>query len=100
MERMRCNVSLHPAHANRANHLPGATKNYPTRLADGEKLEHHDDWSCLEDAEEAGLLMRDGTGLSPVYELTDLGRSVVAALRAHRAEGLGYASFRWPVGTR
>ena len=49
-EKMRCNARLHRHFA----HDHDGSK-YPTRLAEDEKLENHDDWSCLEDFVALGL---------------------------------------------
>jgi hypothetical protein len=100
-ERMRTHKDLHPG-------LVGFrcaqfdTKS-PTRLRgywlpDGSKDEsrlakNHDDWSCVEDAVDAGLLEWNGTGLHPVFSLTEKGLKVAALLRAHKAKGGNFADF-------
>lgn len=87
---MRCDRDLHPA----LDHGGGMA---PTRLFDGSTIPLHDDWSCLDDAEAAGFLTNVGTGLHRVYRLTDLGREVANALRAHKAAGGTFSTFRWPI---
>jgi hypothetical protein len=69
---------------------------YPTRLKDGlGTLAHHDDWSCLDDAEAAGLLTNVGTGIDRRYELTALGKRAALALAEHRLAKLPVAAFSW-----
>lgn len=95
-ERMRCDPNLHPAQenmANRASCRSDGRRSYPTRLVDGEEVEGHDDWSCLDDAVAEGLLLAVGTGLQPAYVLTDTGRRVAAKLRAHKQNGGGFGTF-------
>jgi hypothetical protein len=70
-------------------------KEYPTLLKGGEKLPHHDDWDCVEDAEREGLLFWVGSGLNPAFVLTEKGLKILAALRAHKARGGNFASFAY-----
>jgi hypothetical protein len=71
---------------------------YPTRLKDGlGTLAHHDDWSCLDDAETAGLLTNKGTGLYRVYDLTPRGKEVAVALHFHKIGGGSIATFHLPT---
>jgi hypothetical protein len=44
--------------------------------------------------EHIGLLKNNGTGVNPVYELTDFGWKLAHALRRWRAAGKNTASFR------
>lgn len=75
-------------------HLPWSRPDeYPTRLKDGELAHDHDEWDCLEDLTAAGLIAREGTGIHPVFSLTDLGRRVASQLRDHKAHGGVYAQF-------
>lgn len=90
-EHMRCDPDIHPQFANSTNRAFPNSR-YPTRLKTRE-LYGHDDWSCLEDAEEAGFIRSKGTGLFPIYELTDYGRVVVGKLRAWKASGRNYHEF-------
>lgn len=55
--------------------------------------EDHDDWDCLDDFEEAGLVNNIGTGANRVYRLTDLGRDVASRLRGHKGQGGSWANF-------
>lgn len=66
---------------------------YPTRLRDGETASPHDDWSCLDDAEAAGLLANGGTGLHRAYRLTERGLAVHAELLAHLNDGGKVSAF-------
>ena len=99
---MRCDVDRHPQHDHQ-NLYPEhkeVTK-YPTRLRGyfedkTLKLDDHDDWDCIDDCIAEGLLREPpdrGTGLSPVYELTDRGADVASQLRVHKSEGKNFASF-------
>lgn len=84
---MRTHAKLHPM----LGHLDGSA--YPTRLKNGETLVEHDDWSCLDDCEEHGLLENIGTGVNRCYKLTESGKKVAAALRDHKAAQKNFADF-------
>ncbi len=90
LNHMRSNPNKHPGHA---NILPTGTvvdgSPYPTRLNNNTEVHFHDDWSCLDDAEELGLVENIGTGLNRVYKLTDLGWNIAGQLRRFMAEGTG-----------
>jgi len=88
--RMRCDATLHPGLA----HLSGACP--PTRIKDGQ-ISSHDDWSCADDLEAAGLVKHGGTGMHPRFALTPYGKTVAAMLRVHKASGGRYADFT-PAG--
>lgn len=105
--RMRCNARLHRHLAHwYGTDLPvqdGAR--YPTRLAEGELIQH-DDWSCLEDMVSAGFLrawwrpvphhpVRPFGGHEARIELTVLGQDVAAALRQYKARRGSYSEFHW-----
>ena len=71
-------------------------QDYPTRLKDGE-VSNHDDWDCLYDAVSAGLLEEPshiGTGLIPVFKLTEQGKRIAAQLRQHKVNGGRFADFQ------
>lgn len=57
---------------------------YPTILRDDEEVHGHSDWDCCEDMVAEDVL-RDGggTGLHPIYLLTERGWTLVAATRRH-----------------
>ncbi len=85
---MRCHRGIHA----QFDHGGGGP---PTRLATGSVDRPHDDWSCLDDAEAAGLVANVGTGTHRVYRLTDTGRKVAALLREHKGAGGSFSTFRW-----
>lgn len=89
---MRCDLERHPAHGHIL--MPSDGEKYPTRLAEGVGLPDHDDWDCVDDMEASGLIKINGTGLFPAWELTDKGKAVAGRLRAHKADGGSFASFR------
>lgn len=93
-EHMRCDPIRHPGLRGRCAHRLQDVR-FPTRLADGILLEDHDDYDCLDDLEKAGLLSIGGTGLRPIVSLTELGHEVAGKLRAHKAKGGRFATFRW-----
>jgi hypothetical protein len=71
-EQMRVDPSIHPLRAHR-----GTTGTvYPTRLKDGSQQIGHDDWSCIDDFEEAGLVNWGGSGLYPIFSFTEKGYQV------------------------
>lgn len=89
---MRTDEDRHPGLVGiRFGNLP--RKKYPTRLKDKIGLADHDDWDCLEDCQEAGLIEIGGTGIHPVYKLTDSGRQVASQLRDHKSNGGNFAGF-------
>lgn len=53
----------------------------------------HDDYDCLDDLEEAGLVKNFGSALHPGYILTKEGIKVCGLLLEHKQAGLQYASF-------
>ena len=93
--RMRTNEIRHP-------HLRGTLpmdmggalngSSYPTRLKDGE-VKEHDDWDCVDDAVEEGLVEDVGTGLNRAYKFTKLGKQVMAKLRQHKMDGGNFPDF-------
>lgn len=99
-DHMRCNPEQHPGLVNRVDRWD---PKYGTRLkgygkAEGEakqalQLEWHDDWHCAEDLEQAGLLITGGTGIHPLFSLTDVGQKVAAQLREHKARGGTFSNF-------
>ena len=61
-------------------------KEYPTRLSNGVELHDHDDWDCVNDMEAAGLIIWNGTGIQPIFELTPGGWMFAGMLRRHLAK--------------
>lgn len=89
---MRCNEKLHPQFV----HCDVSGKEYPTRLSDGSNHpEPHDDWSCLDDAEAAGIINNIGSGLNRIYRLTTFGMTVCNELRNHKASGGKFSNFKY-----
>lgn len=91
---MRCHNRIHPHFAHIQQDEYSGSLVIPTRLANGKQLHLHDDWCCLWDAVDAGLIECKGTGLNPVFSLTKDGYKIAAALRSHRANGQNYSTFR------
>jgi len=85
---MRCNPARHPQFAHLAWE-PGDAEKYGTRLVDKSTVPGHDDWDCIDDLEEAGMLKWKGTGAHPVFVLTTKGRACAAELRRRRMEKAG-----------
>lgn len=110
--KMRCHPRLQGRHVLYHREVvgimpfPGASQihdgsKYPTRLKGGETVEHHDDWSCLEDMMDARLVAIIKIRRSPkrrsvdydyfggsevVVKLTEAGYRVAGELRKHLAE--------------
>lgn len=59
---------------------------YPTVLSDGTLLSGHDDWDCVDDMEKPGVVVWGGTGLNPVFSLTDIGWELAGRIRRHLGE--------------
>jgi len=92
---MRTDIDLHPALLGPQLAVFGGNQKYPTRLKGSETVSDHDDWSCLDDAEEYGLIENIGSGINRVYRLKERGKIVAAALRAYKADGKNFASFSY-----
>jgi predicted transcriptional regulator len=96
--RMRTDEDRHPGLVGHSGfsfaELDGKTKKYPTRLAGGVELQYHDDWDCCDDLEAAGLLISEGTGIHPIYKLTDKGWEVLKQLTEHKNSGGSFGQFR------
>jgi hypothetical protein len=95
-EHLRCNPARHPGLVNRASHL--WKDGYSTRLKDHSyetpnQRRDHDDWDCADDLAAAGLIEIKGTGINPVWKLTDLGQRISARLRAHKMDGGTFSTF-------
>lgn len=94
-EHMRTDPDRHPGLVGFrvAQAYEGMHKKYPTRLKGGYELFDHDDWDCVDDLEAAGLLEINGTGINPVYKLTDEGHEIIKQLRKFKSEGGNFADF-------
>ena len=66
----------------------GRRGKYPTRCRYGIELDNHDDWNCLDDFADAGLVTIDNDIYlnSIVIALTDTGWNLVRELRTHKAK--------------
>jgi len=80
---------------------------YPTRLKGGEQAENHDDWSCIEDMVNAGIVVasfrvKDGRTLIGNSEcrvrLTSEGEVIAHQLRDFKRNGGNFADFQ-PTNT-
>ena len=91
-QHMRCDPERHPLHQNRGTHT-GKTPS-PTRLGNGNEVHEHDDWDCVDDLATAGLVQIEGSGIDPIWRLTEHGHKVAAALRRHLATERRYATFQ------
>lgn len=115
-DHMRCNPRLHRAlYLGRVKMMRGFGGNdfvdgeykHPTQLKNGRTIPNHDDWSCIEDMVEEGMvrILRDQTNLKermehgPFYgttitvALTDLGTRIAYQLREHKANGGNFSEF-------
>lgn len=93
--KLRCDPTRHPGLIGPINNSMGIYDRgttYPTRLKDGE-LDKHDDWDCIEDMEEYGLIKTMGTGINPAYLLTKIGSILSHELRVHKANGGNFSNF-------
>jgi hypothetical protein len=73
---------------------------YPTRLQGGVELQGHDDYDCLDDFSANKLVTcssDDNSADEAVFSFTDLGWTVAALVRKHRADrgNGGDATFDW-----
>ena len=57
-----------------------------TRLPGKVVLANHSDWNCIDDLVAADMLIRHGTGINPVFELTDAGWELAGKMRRARAK--------------
>lgn len=98
MTHMRSNPARHPGLSPRGQGFGGWKPEYSTRLkghtAESPKLVHgHDDWDCADDLEAAGLIEIKGSGINPVWKLTDRGLRIAARLRMHKGDGGSFSTF-------
>lgn len=100
-DHMKTNTKRHPTGAGIAGHsdCPTRLKGYfdlPEKDRKSRELKGHDDWDCLDDLIAAGLLIEpsdEGTGMFPVYRVTDKGWEVSKLLNTHKADGNHFATF-------
>lgn len=67
-----------------------------SRLNNGTYIENHDDWDCVQDFANAGLLKQspEKVDVNERLTLSDRGHEFCAALRRHKASGGSFSSFR------
>lgn len=98
--KMRCDPELHPGFTGMIGQGRQVLRQFPpspTRLSRGREVPasvKHDDWSCADDLEAAGFLTSAGTGIAPVYDLTDAGWTMLRELLAWNRQGGNFATFR------
>ena len=65
-------------------------------LSDGRMAIGHDDWSCIQDFASVGLLNcgPDGVDVGQRIKLSEKGRAMAASLRAHKAGGGSFSTFK------
>lgn len=88
VRKMRTNHHTHPSVSN-----PIDGSKYPTVLRDGTILQGHDDWNCVDDLIENGLLNDIGTGTNGIFRLTVKGKDVANLLREHKSKGGKFKDF-------
>lgn len=95
LRRFRTNPARHPGLLSPDVRIAGGgwEPKYATRLRTEDGLvlgsqpdPDHDDWDCVEDLVEAGMVVWGGTGMHPIFQLTDSGWDLAGRLRRHRAE--------------
>ena len=103
IDRMRCDSRRHPrVEGNRCRVLrliQGADR-FPTRLRGGLLRRNHDDWDCLWDLVEAGLVVPEFMAMDPLPSsgaFTARGRAVMNALSGHLATGRTIDTFIAPA---
>lgn len=96
-DRMRTDKDLHPGLVGRHVAFLDSSKKYPTILKGGVELANHDDWSCAEDLESSGLIEWKGTGIQPVFELTEFGWIVFKELTDFKNHGGTFSTYSYPL---
>ena len=65
---------------------------YPTRTKAG-NIPNHNDYDCLNDMEDVGIIKNNGTITNPHVEITEKGWDYVLALFKHKANGGSFGNF-------
>ena len=65
---------------------------HSTRLRDNMIIDGHDDWDCLDDLDDAGLVEIISL-INGFVRMTDYGLAITALLRKHKASGGKYRDF-------
>jgi len=84
--KMRCNPDVHPDLAH------GGSGKSSTYLANGEKLDNHDDWSCCEDFLHYGLIEWKDEEEGIIF-LTISGAALAFMLRRARQLNMSWSEF-------
>lgn len=93
-ECMRGNPATHPFLRNDAYQRDRGQwgSSHSTRLRDGKTIDGHDDWDCLDDLDDAGLVEIISL-VNGFVRMTDYGLAISAQLRRHKATGGKYQDF-------
>ena len=97
--RIQTNLDRHPGMANlnyvSRDDVDGAS--HSIRLAGGIEIPgpNYDDWDCIDDMIGEGLIKNVGTGTNPAYVMLPRGNVVAAQLRAWKAQGGRFATFKF-----
>jgi hypothetical protein len=103
--RVMMNECRHPARPTSASdHGCMWNDKYSTVLSDGSLVSGHDDWHCVQDMAEAGLLAVQGRVIGAedcepgvTFLLSELGREAASHLREHKSQGGIFGTFRHDV---
>ena len=74
--------------------LKGYFRGKDGHIDESRQLPHHDDWDCLEDMEEAGLIEIVSV-INAIVTMTPKGIKLAAFVRAHKARGGNFAGFEF-----
>jgi hypothetical protein len=67
---------------------------YPTRLKNGVEPGHNE-LNCIDDFEAEGLIVNEGTGITPRIHVTEKGWAVGRKLSEHKYQGKNFIDFEW-----
>ena len=89
---IQCNLNRHPGLIYSMFGDTRSGEKYGIRLKDRELPGlDYDEWDCIEDIVNEGLLKDVGTGINPAFKMTDFGNHVISILLKHKTKG-GYFS--------
>lgn len=94
-EHMRTNIGTHPFLRNDAYQKSRPKRwesSHSTRLRGNKTIDGHDDWDCLDDLDDAGLVEIISL-VNGFVRMTDYGLAISAQLRKHKANGGKYRDF-------
>ncbi len=101
-DKMRCCIKRHPGMRGPHQQRIPRCGPYPTKIREGDKIvpdlqteveDWHDDYDCIEDMVAAGLLIISGTGINPVWALTDAGWAIFKSLSDFKNKGGNFIDF-------